>query len=73
MSIVSYLQYAFQVRIQMYMRGVMCLEVLITKGMNTMVHIIMGKFPKLPVNYLGIEITSHITEALCFVSFFLHF
>lgn len=45
----------------MYVHGTMCLEVPITKGMNTMVHIIMAKLPKLPVSCLGVEITSHNT------------
>lgn len=57
----------------MSMHGVMCLEVPIITGMNTMVHLIMAKFPKLSVSYLGIEITSHITKALCHVSFFSSF
>lgn len=42
-------------------------------GVNTMVRIIMARFPKLSVRYLGIEITTHITKALCYVSFLLHF
>lgn len=57
----------------MSMHGVMCLEVPIAIGVSTMVRIIMARFPKLSVRYLGIEITTHITKALCYVSFLLHF
>lgn len=55
------------------MHGVMCLEVPIAIGVSTMVRIIMARFPKLSVRYLGIEITTHITKALCYVSFLLYF